>query len=99
MGIVSLICSLAGLVTGIGALVGLILGIVAMVQSKKAGRKNGFALAGIIIGAVLVVISIIGLIVLFAFLAAVAGAAQQCALDPNAVVQVWGLTIPCGSSY
>jgi len=31
--------------------VGLILGIVGLVKSKKAGFKNGFALAGIIIGA------------------------------------------------
>lgn len=35
--------------------VGLILGIVAMVQSKKAGHKNGLALAAVIIGAVLTV--------------------------------------------
>ena len=35
------------------ALVGLILGIVALVQSRKAGQKNGFALAAIIISAVL----------------------------------------------
>ena len=44
-------------------LLGLILGIVALVQSKKAGRGNGFAIAAIIIGGISV---IVGLIVIFA---------------------------------
>jgi hypothetical protein len=43
--------------------IGLILGIVAMVQSKKAGAKNGFALAAIIIGAVSMVLAIIVIVV------------------------------------
>ncbi|WEG07752.1 DUF4190 domain-containing protein [Microbacterium horticulturae] len=99
MGIVAFILSLVGLVTsGLGALIGLILGIVALSQSKKAGQKNGLALAAIIIGAIVLVLTIIGLIVLFSFLAAVAGAAQQCVTDPNTVVQVWGFSFPCASS-
>lgn len=44
-------------------LIGLILGIVALNQSKKAGFKNGPALAAIVIGSVLVVLGIIIVIV------------------------------------
>ena len=40
-------------------LIGLILGIVALVQSKRAGQKNGWAVAAIIISSVLMVIGII----------------------------------------
>lgn len=52
LGIVSLITSLVGL-----SLIGLIAGIVGLRKSKKAGQKNSFAVAGIII-------SIIGAILL-----------------------------------
>jgi len=54
-------------------LVALILGIVALVQSRKAGHKNGFALAAIIISAVLIVLGIIIAIIVFATLGSVAG--------------------------
>ena len=51
--------------------IGLILGIVALVQSRKAGVKNGPAVAAIIVGAVLFVI---GLIVVISIVA-IGGAA------------------------
>ncbi len=54
MGIVSLVLSIIGL-----HVVGIILGFVALTQSKRAGQKNGFAVAGIIVGFVLLVLSII----------------------------------------
>lgn len=54
-------------------LVGLILGIVALVQSRKAGAKNGWALAAIIVGAVLLVVGVIVAIVLIAAFAGAAG--------------------------
>ena len=54
MGIISLVLSIMGL-----HLVGVIVGLVALAQSKKVGNKNGFALAGVIVGAVLFVISLI----------------------------------------
>ncbi|UUT35082.1 DUF4190 domain-containing protein [Microbacterium elymi] len=95
LGIVAFICSLAGLVTGITALVGLVLGIIAMVQSKKAGQKNGFALAAIIIGAILVVLSIIGLIIAIAFFASLAAATQACLVDPTTVTNVFGIPFDC----
>jgi hypothetical protein len=73
-------------------LVALILGIVALVQSKKAGAGNGWAIAAIIIS---VVGLIIGAIVLFALVIPTVSAAATCAADPNAIVTVWGVEIPC----
>lgn len=73
-------------------LLGLILGIVALVQSKKAGRGNGFAIAAIIIGAISVVV---GLIVIFAVIVPSLNAATTCLNDPTAVVQVWGVDLSC----
>ncbi|KRC42539.1 DUF4190 domain-containing protein [Oerskovia sp. Root22] len=57
LGIVGLVLSIIGCTS----LIGLILSIVALNKSKKAGYKNGIALAGIIVGAVLLVGSIIAL--------------------------------------
>lgn len=55
LGIASLIVSLVG-----AGLIGLILGIIGLNKSKKAGQKNGLAIAGIIIGAInIVVVTII----------------------------------------
>ncbi|GEB94593.1 DUF4190 domain-containing protein [Microbacterium lacticum] len=71
---------------------GLILGIVALVQSKKAGRGNGFAITAIIIGAISVVV---GLIVIFAVIVPSLNAATTCLNDPTAVVQVWGVDLSC----
>jgi len=76
-------------------LVALILGIVALVQSKKAGAGNGWAIAAIIIS---VVGLIIGAIVLFAFIIPTFSAAATCAADPNAIVTVWGVEIPCSQA-
>ena len=56
MGIIGLVLSFLGCLS----IVGLILSIVALNKSKKAGYKNGIALAGIIVGAVVLVASIIG---------------------------------------
>jgi hypothetical protein len=76
------------------SLVGLVLGIVALVQSRKAGVKNGWAVAAIIVGAVLLVLSIILTIVIVSIV--VGGLAAACAeLGPG----VWDLesggTITC----
>lgn len=57
MGIIALILAILPF-----QLIGLILGIVALTQSKKAGRKNGFAVAAIIISIVLGLI-ILGFVV------------------------------------
>ncbi|MBA8816481.1 pilus assembly protein TadC [Microbacterium halimionae] len=47
-------------------IVALVLGIIALVQSRKAGQKNGFALAAIILSAVFMVVGVIIGIVVFA---------------------------------
>jgi hypothetical protein len=82
--------------------IGLILGIVALVQSRKAGYKNGFAVAAIIVGAVLTVLGIIIAIVAFTAFAAAAGfageALQACqAVDFTGTVTVQGVTVDCST--
>ena len=77
-------------------LIALILGIVALVQSRKAGQKNGFALAAIVISAVLIVIGIIVVIVWVAVLIP-AGMAALCDGVPPGVYELeGGGTITCG---
>jgi Domain of unknown function (DUF4190) len=60
MAIASLVCSLFGWVClFIGAFVGVILGFVALSQIKRTGQKGrGMAIAGIVIGSLLVVLGI-----------------------------------------
>ena len=59
MGIASLITSLFGL-----GLVGVILGIIGLNQSKKANQGNGMAIAGIVIGAIGIIVTIIWIILM-----------------------------------
>lgn len=55
---------IVGLVLAIVApLVGLIISIVARKQSREAGVDNGMAKAGVIVGAILTVLGIIGTII------------------------------------
>jgi len=82
--------------------IGLILGIVALVQSRKAGYKNGWAVAAIVVGAILTVVGIIIAILVFTALAAGAGLAnevyQACeAVDFSGTVTVQGVSIDCGT--
>lgn len=81
-------------------LVALILGIIALVQSRRAGHKNGWALAAIIISSVLIVIGIIVSIVVFAVvLPQLAHTAEeiyrQCQDLGPGVHQINGLPIDC----
>lgn len=68
MAIASLCCSIVGFfLVGIPALVGVILGFVARSQindSRGAQRGLGLALAGIIVGSIVVLVYIIGIIVI-----------------------------------
>lgn len=82
--------------------IGLILGIVALVQSKKAGYKNGFAVAAIIVGAILTVIGIIVAIFLVVAFTAAAGFAteayQACeAAGFTGTVTVNGAEVSCST--
>jgi H+/Cl- antiporter ClcA len=73
-------------------LIGLIVSAVALSQSKKAGYKNGPAVAGIIIGAVLLVI---GIIISIALGVGAAALVSQCADLGTGVHEVNGVTITC----
>ncbi|MSS00505.1 hypothetical protein FYJ28_17055 [Arthrobacter sp. BL-252-APC-1A] len=66
MGIVGLILSCLFFIP-FASLVGVILSIVAFVQSRKAKMSNGPALAGIIIGGVVFVLTLLATILLFVF--------------------------------
>ncbi len=88
MGIVALVLSIIGL-----HLIGIIVGFVGLNQSKKAGQKNGFAVAGIVIG-------FIGLILVIALFAGggalFAGLFGACAELGPGVHEVGGVTYTCG---
>ncbi|MFS0866817.1 DUF4190 domain-containing protein [Microbacterium sp. 179-B 1A2 NHS] len=80
-------------------LVALILGIIALVQSRKAGHKNGFALAAIIISVVLGVIAIIIAIIVISTLATVGGDVNQvielCMQNGGGTVELYGQQFDC----
>ncbi len=79
--------------------IGLILGIVALVQSRKAGVKNGLAIAAIIVSVVLLIIGIIIVIALISFAASVGGdlmtQVNACLQDPTGSVTYQGMTYTC----
>jgi Domain of unknown function (DUF4190) len=73
LAIVSLVASLIGLVSGVGFIVGIICGHLALSQIKKTGEEGrGLAIAGLIIGYVGILISIILTIVFIALFATLA---------------------------
>lgn len=78
--------------------VGLILGIVALVQSKKAGAKNGIALTAIILGAIFTIAWILFWIIIGITAAAIGGSAMDAAeacLNGATSVEVAGQTLLC----
>lgn len=80
-------------------LIALILGIVALVQSRKAGHKNGFAVAAIIISSVLMVIGVIIFIaVVIPLIALSTEVFQACqAVDFSGTVTVGGIPVDCST--
>lgn len=97
LGIVALVLAIVPIGLQI---VGLILGIVALVQSRKAGRKNGIALAAIIVSVALIVLTIIAIIVVIAVFNAAGGAdlinqVNACLSDPSGSVVVNGVAVTC----
>ena len=69
--------SIVGLVLAIVApLIGLIISIVARKQSRAAGYDNGMAKAGVIIGAILTVLGVIGTIIYVIFIASLMNSGQ-----------------------
>ncbi|MET4158807.1 DUF4190 domain-containing protein [Agromyces sp. PvR057] len=70
LAIVSLVSSIIGFFTGIGFLVGIVCGHISLSQIKKTAEQGrGMAIAGLVIGYIGIVISIIVTIVFFVFLA------------------------------
>lgn len=73
LALVSLILGIAGFVTGISALAAIVTGHIALSQIKKRGEEGrGMALAGLILGYVVVVLGIIAVILIVAFFGAIA---------------------------
>lgn len=78
MAIASMVCSLAGLLTGISAPVGAILGHVARRQIRDSGEQgDGMALTGIIVGWVLTGLWILGCVAYVWLIAALATSGTQ----------------------
>ena len=73
-------------------LVGLILSIVGLMRSRRVGRSNGFAVAGIVISAVGVTITTVLLAIVISTLV---NAAQMCASLGDGVHHVNGSTYTC----
>lgn len=77
-------------------LVALILGIVALVQSKKAGHSNGFAVAAIIISSVLIVIGVIVAILIISYSVNLASTiVEACSPGGSGTVVIWGQPVAC----
>lgn len=91
LGIVGLICSIIWPIS----IVGLIISIIAMVKSKKAGMGNGFALAGIIVGAVGVIAGIIAIIAIVALAGFTQEVIQFCETAGPGVQEFQGQQINC----
>ena len=61
--IAGFICSLLGIITcGLTSLIGLILSVIGLQKSKKKGKKDGLALTGIVISAIIMGLWIFGII-------------------------------------
>lgn len=91
LGIASLVLSLIG-----AGLIGLILGIVGLNKSKKANQKNGLALAGIIIGAINIVVGIIVTIVIVGGIVTLANKCTELGAGTHTLAN--GTTLTCGST-
>ena len=87
------VLSIVGLVLAfVAAPVGLIISIVAAVKLGKAGAPKGLAIAGIIVGAVITLLWIIGIIL---FATVIGGVIAQCAELGPGVWDVNGVTYTC----
>jgi len=76
-------------------LAGVILGIVGLVQSRKAGAKNGLALAAIIVGAVLLILEVVLFLTVFSFLWSTGMGAAEACMNGAQSVTIAGQDVPC----
>ncbi len=66
MAIASLVCAIVGVFCGVGSILGIVLGVIALNQVKRSGQAGrGLALAGIIVGAIMLVLGIVGAYLLY----------------------------------
>jgi hypothetical protein len=66
LAIASLVCAVLGLLCGVGSILGIVLGVVALNQIKQTGEGGrGLAQAGIVVGAIFVVLGIVGYAIYF----------------------------------
>ena len=80
-------------------LFGLIVSIIGLVQSRKAGQSNGFAVAGIIISILFMLVSILLVVFAGTFFASIFGnLAEVCATYGPGEHVVDGVTYTCGGS-
>jgi len=66
MAVASLVCALGGLLCGVGGILGIVFGFIARSQIRQSGgtqKGEGMALAGIIIGFVVVAIAVVVIII------------------------------------
>lgn len=77
------------------SLVGIILSIVGLVKSKRAGAKNGLAIAGIIVGIVVLIVTVLITISIIALTGATLEILEQCQNDPGGTATVAGEAIDC----
>lgn len=100
LGIVGLVLGVVGFVVMfLAPIAGLIVSIIGLSKSKKAGQKNGLAIAGIIVSSVALIANIIVTIVLISIAATFGGTAmdllEQCQSDPTGTVTFQGQQISC----
>jgi MFS family permease len=100
LGIVGLILGIVGFFLAfLGPIAGLIVSIIGLVKSRKAGQKNGLAVAGIIVSIVALIANIVVTIILISLAATFGGTAiemvEQCESNPSGSVEFQGQTIPC----
>jgi hypothetical protein len=89
MGIVGLVLSFLGCLS----IVGIILSIVALSKSRKAGYSNGVAVAGIVVGAVVLIGSIVVGVVLWQGAQALVEACEG--LPSGATTEIEGVPFTC----
>ena len=96
LGVVGLILGIVGFVIAfLAPIAGLIVSILGLRKSKKVGKKNGLALAGIIVSIIALIVNIVALVVLINLGGSAVNLIEQCQNDPTGVVEFQGEQIPC----
>lgn len=100
LGIVGLVLGIVGFfILFLAPIAGLVVSIIGRNKSKRAGHKNGLAVAGIIVSIVALLANIIAVIVFVSFAATFGGAAvelvEQCEANPTDTVEFQGQQISC----